>query len=95
MDKLFAIYIMTNKRDGVLYAGVTNDLKRRAFEHREDLVPGFSRRYNLHKLVYFETTSDAYSAITREKQIKAGSRAKKIALVNAANPEWRDLYDEI
>ena len=95
MDKLFAIYIMTNKRDGVLYTGVTNDLKRRAFEHREDLVPGFSRRYNLHKLVYFETTSDAYSAINREKQIKAGSRAKKIALVNAANPEWRDLYDEI
>lgn len=95
MDKLFAIYIMTNKRDGVLYTGVTNDLKRRAFEHREDLVPGFTRRYNLHKLVYFETTSDAYSAINREKQIKAGSRAKKIALVNAANPEWRDLYDEI
>ena len=95
MDKLFAIYIMTNKRDGVLYTGVTNDLKRRAFEHREDLVPGFSRRYNLHKLVYFETTSDAYSAINREKQIKAGSRAKKIALVNASNPEWRDLYDEI
>ncbi len=95
MDKLFAVYIMTNKRDGVLYTGVTNDLKRRVFEHREDLVPGFTRRYNLHKLVYFETTSDAYSAIAREKQIKAGSRAKKIALVNASNPEWRDLYDEI
>ena len=95
MDKLFAVYIMTNKQDGVLYTGVTNDLKRRVFEHREDLVPGFTRRYNLHKLVYFETTSDAYSAIAREKQIKAGSRAKKIALVNASNPEWRDLYDEI
>ena len=86
---------MTNKQDGVLYTGVTNDLKRRVFEHREDLVPGFTRRYNLHKLVYFETASDAYSAIAREKQIKAGSRAKKIALVNASNPEWRDLYDGI
>ena len=95
MDRVFAVYILTNKHDRVLYTGVTNDLKRRIYEHREGLVAGFSRRYNLHKLVYFEIASDAYSAISREKQIKAGSRARKLALINAVNPDWRDLYDEL
>ena len=95
MERIFSIYILTNKHDRVLYTGVTNDLKRRIFEHREGLVAGFTRRYNLHKLVYFEIANDAYAAISREKQIKAGSRAKKLALISTMNPEWRDLYDGI
>jgi putative endonuclease len=86
---------MTNKHNTVLYTGVTNDLKRRCFEHREKLSEGFTKRYNLTKLAYYEIFEDANNAILREKQIKGGSRAKKIALINGMNPEWRDLYDEL
>ena len=86
---------MTNRHDRVLYTGVTNDLKRRAYEHRESLVEGFTKRYRCHKLVYYEVAEDAYSAISREKQIKGGSRAGKLKLINAFNPEWKDLYDEL
>ena len=93
--KLPCVYIMTNRPDGVLYVGVTSDLKRRVYEHRNGLLEGFSNRYQLHRLVYFEVAVEMYSAIAREKQLKAGSRRKKVTLIEAKNPEWRDLYEEL
>ena len=92
MDKQFFVYMMTNKSHSVLYTGVTNDLKRRAFEHREKVVDGFTKKYQVTKLVYYEECGDAYAAITREKQIKGGSRQKKVDLVNGMNKDWEDLY---
>jgi len=92
---MYYIYILTNQSCSVLYTGVTNDLKRRVYEHRKGLVEGFTKRYNVHRLVYFEETSSRESAILREKQIKGGSRQKKINLVDAVDPDWRDLWDEI
>ena len=86
---------MTNERNTVLYTGVTNDLIRRAYEHREGLCEGFTKRYRVRKLVYFEVAENPYAAISREKQIKGGSRADKLKLINDFNPDWRDLYDEI
>jgi putative endonuclease len=86
---------MTNKHNTVLYTGVTNDLRRRAFEHRAKLGGGFTSRYNVNKLVYYEIAEDVHAAIAREKQIKAGSRRKKLDLIEGSNPEWRDLYDEL
>jgi len=86
---------MTNVRNTTLYTGVTNDLRKRVHEHKEKLVEGFTKRYNIAKLVYYEMCTDIESAITREKQIKAGSREKKIKLVNSMNREWRDLYEEL
>jgi len=86
---------MTNKHNTVLYTGVTNDLTRRAYEHRTGLGSGFTSKYRVTKLVYYEVFTDSYSAITREKQIKGGSRQKKLDLVNGMNPEWKDLYDEL
>lgn len=86
---------MTNKRNTVLYTGMTNDLKRRVFEHKEKLVDGFTKKYNITKLVYYEVLEDPENAILREKQIKAGSRQKKIDLINNKNREWLDLYEEI
>jgi putative endonuclease len=77
---------MTNKRHTVLYTGVTNDLEKRTFQHKEKLIGGFTERYNLDNLVYYEEFSDAYSAISQEKQIKGGSRKKKIGLINNLNP---------
>jgi putative endonuclease len=91
----YYIYILTNQRHTVLYTGVSNDLKRRIHQHREKLLPGFTHRYNVSKLVFYECTEDPSAAISREKQIKAGSRRKKIELVNRFNQDWRDLYDEI
>ncbi len=95
MDHQYFVYLMTNKNNKVIYTGVTNDLKRRVYEHREKLIDGFTKKYNVNKLVYFEFTSDINSAIQREKQIKAGSRKKKIDLINSINMDWKDLYDEI
>ena len=86
---------MTNKRNSVLYTGVTNDLRRRVYEHREKLVDGFTEKYNVTKLVYYEIFQDPENAIMREKQIKAGSRQKKIDLINQMNKEWRDLYEPL
>ena len=86
--------MMTNKNNTVIYTGVTNNLKQRVYEHKEKLIDGFTKKYNLNKLVYFEITNDIDSAIQREKQIKAGSRQKKIDLINSINAEWKDLYDE-
>jgi putative endonuclease len=89
------VYIVASKRQGTLYTGVTSNLPRRAFEHREGLVKGFSAKYGCTILVWYELHETMIAAITREKQIKAGSRAKKLALVEALNPEWKDLYDTL
>ena len=86
----YYVYIMTNGKR-TLYTGVTNNLYRRVYEHKEKLVPGFTKRYNIDYLVYIECTSDVVAAITREKQIKVWTRAKKISLIESSNPEWRDL----
>jgi putative endonuclease len=82
------VYILTNRYNTVLYTGVTSDLKKRVWEHKQHLVEGFTKRYNVEKLVYYEAANDIASAIAREKQIKAGSRQKKIDLVNGLNPQW-------
>jgi putative endonuclease len=95
VEKVYCVYILTNKRNTVLYTGVTSNLMARIQEHREKLLPGFTNRYNVSKLVYYEAGYDASGAIVREKQIKAGSRRNKIELINRLNPEWRDLYDEL
>ena len=86
---------MTNKRNNVLYTGVTNDLVKRVYEHKKKFVDGFTKKYNIAKLVYYDATRDVEEAILREKKIKAGSRLKKIELVESMNKEWKDLYDEI
>jgi len=86
---------MTNSRNTVLYVGVTNDLIRRAYEHKEKLADGFTRKYNIVKLVYCEVFEDIENAILREKQIKAGSRQKKVQLIDSINEEWHDLYHEL
>jgi len=86
---------MTTPRNAVLYTGVTSDLVRRVYEHKHKLADGFTKKYNVTKLVYYEVCEDAESAIAREKQIKAGSRQKKVDLINAMNREWRDLYEEL
>ncbi|MDT8316642.1 MAG: GIY-YIG nuclease family protein [bacterium] len=88
--KQYYVYIMTN-RSRTLYTGVTSHLEKRVYEHRNKLVPGFTKRYNIDKLVYFETTTDVHSAIGREKQIKGWLRRKKIALIESTNPDWLDL----
>jgi putative endonuclease len=86
---------MTNKWNKVLYTGVTNDLKRRVSEHKNKLVKGFTGKYQVNKLIYYEVGDSIESAILREKQIKGGSRNDKMQLVNTVNQEWRDLYDEL
>jgi len=95
VSKQYYVYIMTNPRNTVLYTGVTNDLVRRVYEHRQKLVAGFTKKYNIVKLVYYEVFQDIENAILREKQIKAGSRKKKVQLINSINKEWRDLYEEL
>jgi putative endonuclease len=92
MKKSFYVYLMTNKNNTVIYTGITSDLKRRVYEHKEKFIDGFTKRYNINKLVYYEIFDDAYSAICREKQIKGGSRKKKIDLIEGANRDWIDLY---
>jgi putative endonuclease len=86
---------MSNRKDGTLYIGVTNDLARRVYEHREKLVSGFTRKYNLDQLVYYETYSTALDAIQREKSMKEWNRAWKIELIEQMNPDWRDLYEDL
>ncbi|MDA5192762.1 GIY-YIG nuclease family protein [Govanella unica] len=90
-----AIYIMANQQNGTLYVGVTSDLIKRAYEHREAAHPGFTKQYGCKLLVYYELHQDMTAAITREKQIKAGSRKKKLALIEGMNPNWRDLFEDI
>ena len=91
---MYYVYMLTNWSDSLLYIGVTGNLPRRLYEHRNGLVDGFTKKYNVHKLVYFEQTSDVYSAISREKQLKNWSRQKKNALVSQMNPQWQDLSEQ-
>jgi putative endonuclease len=89
------VYIVASRRNGTLYTGVTADLPRRAFEHREGIVKGFSKKYGCRMLVWYEPHEEMLDAIAREKQIKAGSRATKLALIESLNPDWNDLYDTL
>ncbi|MCP4269637.1 MAG: GIY-YIG nuclease family protein [Candidatus Brocadiaceae bacterium] len=93
--KQYYVYILASKRNGTLYVGVTNDLIRRVYEHKNNLVEGFTKKYNVHRLVHFESTSDVKAAIHREKCIKKWKRSWKIKLIETHNPGWRDLYYEI
>jgi putative endonuclease len=91
----YAVYILSNPAGNVLYTGFTGNLQERILAHREKLADGFTKRYNVTRLVYYETTEDREAALAREKQIKAGSRAKKVTLIQAFNPSWLDLYDDL
>ena len=94
-ERQYFVYILTNEGNGVLYIGMTNDLSRRLEEHRLKLVPGFTVKYNVTKLVYYEVHATAMDAIEREKQLKGGSRVRKIQLVESLNPTWKDLVDDL
>jgi putative endonuclease len=91
----YYVYLLASKRDGTLYIGVTSDLVKRVYEHKNNLVDGFTKKYHVHKLVYYEVTDDINGAIIREKQIKKWKRAWKIELIEKNNPDWRDLYFEL
>lgn len=91
----YYVYLLASERNGTLYVGMTNDLIRRVWEHRTDAVPGFTRSHRVHALVHFETFDDPASAIAREKTLKRWRRKWKLELIERANPDWRDLYDEI
>jgi len=93
--KFYYVYIMASRKNGTLYIGVTNDLVRRVYEHKNGLVGGFTKKYKVHSLVYYEATENALSAITREKQIKKWYRKWKIELIEKENRDWRDLYEEL
>ena len=95
MTKQPVVYILASKRNGTLYIGVTSDLPKRIWEHRQDIVPGFTRKYQVHTLVYFEQHEDMNQAIQREKQIKKWNRTWKIELIEKNNPTWRDLWPDI
>jgi len=89
------VYILSNDRGNVLYIGSTAEIRKRIYLHKKRLIAGFTKKYNVHKRVYYEVGDNIHSAIAREKQIKGGSRQKKIDLINSLNPEWKDLYEEI
>ena len=95
MNKRPAVYLLTNRPNGTLYTGVTSDLPKRVWQHKNGITKGFSTKYNLNRLVYFELFEDMYAAISREKQIKAGSRKAKVKLIESTNPVWSDLYADI
>jgi len=95
MQKQPAVYLLTNKPNGTLYIGVTSDLPKRIWEHKNKVITGFSEKYNLTRLVHFELYEDMAQAITREKQLKAGSRSTKIELIESLNPNWVDLFQDI
>ena len=94
-EKLPCVYILASSRNGTLYTGVTSDLPRRLQQHRTGATDGFTKQYHVHTLVYYERHETMYAAISREKQIKGGSRKKKLALIEGVNPTWRDLSDEL
>jgi putative endonuclease len=95
VPKSYFVYILANKRNGTLYAGVTGDLPKRVWEHKSDLIDGFTRKYSVHLLVWFEEFGDIRDAITREKQIKGWNRAWKIKLIEKENSGWNDLYERV
>ena len=91
----YFVYILTNQYNNVLYVGVSNNLIRRVYEHKNKLISGFTSKYNVNKLVYYEVYSSIFDAIKREKEIKGWKREKKIALITSFNPEWKNLYKEL
>jgi putative endonuclease len=95
MDNQYYVYILTNKLHTVLYTGVTSDLVKRVYEHKNKLVSGFTARYNINKLIYYEVFDNIENAIAREKRIKGGSRKRKLDLINRLNAKWKDLYEEL
>jgi putative endonuclease len=95
MEKQPCVYILASQRNGTLYIGVTSDLPKRLWEHRNNLVEGFTKKYGVHRLVYYEMHGDMVSAITREKQLKKWRRGWKLRLIEGQNPQWRDLWEEI
>ena len=95
MNKTFHVYLMASKRNGTLYTGVTSDLLQRVHQHKEGMAEGFTKKYNINYLVYFETYGDIRDAIAREKQIKGWSRKKKNDLIITLNPKWNDLYETL
>ena len=94
MTKTYYVYILASKRNGTLYIGVTNDLERRLYEHKNNLIEGFTNKYNVHHLVYYEDVNDVKSALQREKQLKRWTRKWKIELIEKVNPEWLDLAED-
>ena len=94
-SRLFYVYLLASRKQGTLYLGVTKDLIRRIYQHREKLTPGFSSQYDIRRLVWFETYDDPVNAIEREKEVKKWRRAWKINLIEKSNPDWKDLYSEI
>jgi putative endonuclease len=95
IEKQGYVYILTNIHNKVLYTGVTSNLIKRVYEHKNELVDGFTKKYNVHKLIHFEVFNNMIDAITREKQIKGWLRKKKIALIESRNPKWKDLYEDL
>ena len=93
--KQYYVYILASRRDGILYIGVTNNLLKRVYEHKNNIVRGFTEKYNVHILVYYETYTNIYDAITREKRMKKWKRKWKIELIEKSNSQWRDLYSDI
>ncbi|AUD79607.1 endonuclease [Kangiella profundi] len=95
MDKQFYVYVMASKKNGTLYIGITSNLVKRVWEHKNNAVEGFTKKYEVHQLVYYEQHESSYSAIQREKRLKEWKRKWKLDLIEGMNPEWKDLYDEI
>ena len=95
MSKTYYVYLLSNKKSTVIYTGMTNDLVRRVYQHKQGQSESFTQRYRVNRLMYFESFADVRDALEREKQLKAGSRQKKLDLINSTNPEWRDLYGEL
>ena len=95
MNKFYYVYILASKRNGTLYIGITNDLKKRVFEHKEELIKGFTKKYRIKNLVYYELIENSYSAIQREKNLKNWNRKWKLQLIEKNNPGWEDLYEKL
>jgi len=95
MTDQYYVYILASKRNGTLYIGMTNNLARRIWEHKHDIVDGFTKKYGVHRLVWYEIADNPQAAILREKQLKKWNRAWKLRLIEEMNPSWKDLYDEI
>lgn len=93
--KTYYVYMMASKRNGTLYTGVTSNLVKRVYQHRNNAIEGFAKRYGVRMLVWYDTSEEVTSAIEKEKQIKAGNRKKKLQLIETVNPDWRDLYEDI
>ncbi len=94
-DRIYCVYILASRRNGTLYIGVTNDLVRRVYEHKNNLITGFTKKYNVHQLVYFETVTEIQSALKREKQLKKWNRQWKVDLIERQNSDWVDLYQDL